>query len=428
MIIAGGQIYPSEKQDEILSKAEAQINKTLAEKTLFPQIVIAAIDKLGHEIEQGVFDKQISSLPVDDPLHYKNLAVKMLSREFLEYKLACELGSIPISHTEINAAETRIMPLGVLFHISAGNMDGLPAFTLAEGLLAGNINILKLPQADNGLSVEIIMKLTELQPKLADFIYVFDTPSSDIHAMKKMAQLANGIAVWGGDQATAAVRALAPVGTKLIEWGHKLSFAYISGYNDKTSELTALAKHIASTKQLLCSSCQIIYLDTKSESELEAFCKEFLPILEHEVGSRSPSSIGSRAHMALIKRTNFLESILADKPVPRLFKGKGCSLTIKTDSELELSDMMCNVLVKPLPRGKILPALRQKKNYLQTVGLICPRKDRTELSEIFARSGVTRITTAGAMSDYFIGEAHDGEYPLRRYTRIVNSELGMLEK
>lgn len=421
MIIAGGQIFPSEKQDEILSNAEEQINKTLGEKTLSPQTVIAAIDKLGREIEKGVFDKQINSLPVDDHTYYKNLAVEMLSREFLEYKLARELGS-PVADMGKNTIGTHIMPLGVLFHIAAGNMDGLPAFTLAEGLLAGNINILKLPQADNGLSVEIIMKLIELEPKLADFIYVFDTPSSDIHAMKKMAQLADGIAVWGGDQATAAVRALAPAGTKLIEWGHKLSFAYISGCKDKTNELTALAKHIASTKQLLCSSCQVIYLDTENEGDLEAFCKEFLPILEQEVSAHAPSSIGGRAHMALVNHTDYLESIINDKPTPKLFKGKACSLTIKTDSELELSDMMCNVLVKPLPRSKILSVLRRKKNYLQTVGLICPENDRKMLSDIFARSGVTRITTAGAMSDYFIGEAHDGEYPLRRYTRVVNNE------
>lgn len=117
-----------------------------------------------------------------------------------------------------------------------------------------------------------------------------------------------------------------------------------------------------------------------------------------------------------------LEDILGGASVPHVYKGKGCSLTIGTDSELELSDMMCNVLVKKLPRREILPVLRRKKNYLQTAGLVCADADRAELSELLARSGVTRITTSGAMSEYFAGEAHDGEYPLRRYTRIVNTE------
>ena len=45
--------------------------------------------------------------------------------------------------------ETR--PLGVLLHIAAGNAEGLPFFSVVEGLLAGNINILKLPGMDDGV-------------------------------------------------------------------------------------------------------------------------------------------------------------------------------------------------------------------------------------------------------------------------------------
>ncbi len=422
MIIARGKIYPSEEQDNILAEAEEQINQTLASEELRPETVISAIDRLGRDIERGLFDDRINALPVDDPAHYRAMAVEMLSRSFLEYKLETELGVSERGSAPVKSIGTSFMPLGVIFHIAAGNMDGLPAFSLAEGLLTGNVNILKLPQADNGLSVEIISKLTEYEPSLADFIYVFDTPSSDVHAMRKMAALSDGIAVWGGDEAVSAVRALAPVGAKLIEWGHKLSFAYISGYSDKESELAALAAHIALTKGLLCSSCQVIYLDTENDSALEMFCGEFLPILEREVGRRKPVSIGGRAHSSLLRYTDMLEGILGGAPLPRVYRGRGCSLTIRADSELELSDMMCNVLVKKLPRREILPVLRRKKNYLQTAGLICSAADRGELSDIFARSGVTRITTAGAMSEYFAGEAHDGEYPLRRYTRIVNKE------
>ena len=36
---------------------------------------------------------------------------------------------------------------------------------------------------------------------------------------------------------------------------------------------------------------------------------------------------------------------------------------------------------------------------------------------------MTRVTRAGSMSAAFPGEAHDGEYPLRRYVRVVDVEL-----
>ena len=56
------------------------------------------------------------------------------------------------------------------------------------------------------------------------------------------------------------MRKLAPPGCKLIEWGHRLSFAYLSGWEGM--DLFPLADHIVRTGGLLCSSCQVIYLDT----------------------------------------------------------------------------------------------------------------------------------------------------------------------
>lgn len=424
MILAQGKLYSSKEQDRILSEMERNINRTLSEPPLKAQTVISAVDSLGRDIGEGKYDDIISNLPVDDPQRYKALAAQMLSREYLELKLKTELGlgSLDMGKAYTTGeVYTSIFPLGVIFHIAAGNMDGLPAFSIAEGLLTGNINILKLPQADNGLSTEIIGKLIEYEPALADYIYVFDTPSTDIHAMAKMAEMADGIAVWGGDEATAAVRRLAPSGAKLIEWGHKLGFAYISGEYD-SEELKGLAEHIVSTKQLLCSSCQVIYIDTESDNELNNFCDVFLPVLEKAATGHSAVSIGGRAHRTLLDYTDMLEGFLEGGALKEqgLYKGKGCSLKVCNDSELELSPMMCNVLVKKLPRENIVSVLRRKKGYLQTAGLLCGEKDREALSGILARCGITRITGLGDMSEFFAGEGHDGEYPLRRYVRVVN--------
>ena len=42
------------------------------------------------------------------------------------------------------------------------------------------------------------------------------------------------------------------------------------------------------------------------------------------------------------------------------------------------------------------------------------------LLPLLARAGVNRITAPGRMSAPLPGEAHDGEYPLRRYLRAVD--------
>ena len=425
MIIAKGRLFETKEQDKILATLEEEINITLATKALAPETVINAVDKLCDKVKNGDFDELIASLPIDGAEHYKQIALKMLSRESIEYKLKTELGEDFFTSFETSPPHgmkklgVRACPLGVLLHIAAGNVDGLPAFSLAEGLLTGNINILKLPQADNDLSVRIIAELIKLEPQLADFIYVFDTPSSDIAAMQKMAQLCDGIVLWGGEVASAAVRKLAPAGVKLIEWGHKLSFAYISGFENKEEELTALAEHIVTTKGLLCSSCQVIYIDTDSYEKVEAFCDEFFPYLRSAAEKHISPGIDARAEISLREYTSKLETLITGQQ-PEKYTSPLCALVPKQDSALELSDMFSSVLVKPLPQSDIVNVLRKSKGYLQTAGLICDSEKRAQLTDILCCCGLVRIMRAGEMSEAFCGEAHDGEYPLRRYVRMVN--------
>ena len=266
MILFDGKIYESIEQNRLLEELRQKIPSILQREPLSPEIIIDAVDQLRTDTLAGKFDDLLADLPQDMVETYKKQAVTLLSREHLWMKVRTELGNTDEYVTErlegFSQIRVKKVPLGVIFHIAAGNMDFLPAYSLAEGLLTGNINILKLPSADNGLSLKLIMQFIEYQPLLKDYIYVFDTASSDIQGMRQMANLCNAISVWGSDMAIEAVRGLAPTGVKLIEWGQKLGFCYVS-HPEKTatiaSDLTGLAKHIAFTKQLLCSSCQVIY-------------------------------------------------------------------------------------------------------------------------------------------------------------------------
>ena len=266
MILYDGKTYESSEQDRLLTDLEKRIPEILGKKQLSPEVVIEAVECLKNDLLAGRFDELLESFPADVVDTYKKQAAALLSKEHLHKKLETELGDTVEYTTDyikgFNQIRVRKMPLGVLFHIAAGNMDFLPAYSLAEGLMTGNINILKLPSADNGLSLKLIMQLIEYRPDLKDYIYVFDTSSSDIQGMRKMAELSNAISVWGSDMAIAAVRGLAPTGVKIIEWGQKLGFCYITRLDEVENadkQLEGLAKHIAATKQPLCSSCQVIY-------------------------------------------------------------------------------------------------------------------------------------------------------------------------
>lgn len=430
MILFDGKIYESSEQDRLLSELENKIPEILTQKQLSPEVIVEAVECLREDLLKGKFDELLESFPSDVVATYKAQAEVLLSKEHLHKKLETELGDTSEYVTDyikgFQQIRVKRMPLGVLFHIAAGNMDFLPAYSLAEGLMTGNINILKLPSADNGLSLKLIMQIIEYRPELKDYIYVFDTSSSDIQGMRKMAELSNAISVWGSDMAIEAVRGLAPTGAKIIEWGQKLGFCYVTKLDeveDADKELEGLANHIATTKQLLCSSCQVIYVDTKDMNELKSFAERFLPVMEAAANGNKTQEIGVRARDTLVSYTQRLKGYLGqEEKHDNVLRGRSCSLILSEDSTLELSPMMCNVLIKPLPRENVGKVLYQSRYHLQTAGLICPKEDRKSLAELFTQTGIIRVTKPADMSAYFPGESHDGEYALNRYTRVVNVE------
>ena len=418
MIFSKGTILPDEQLSQVLEHLEEDLIAVRSQAPLAPRVVIDACQRLLERLDRGELDGLIAQYATPQLLSALEQYRHLLRPESLAYKLSVETGGL-ISGADRPFGRTAAVPLGTLLHITAGNLDGLPAFSVVEGLLTGNVNLLKLPSGDSGLSLALLKLLTDTEPELAPYIYTFSIPSSDKVSLQVLANLADGIVTWGGDEAIRAMRAMAPAGCKLIEWGHRLSFAYLSG-EGREEELEALAGHIIQTGGLLCSSCQVIYLDTADLDYARRFCQSFLPILE-QAAARGHQTPGQAA-MATLHGYEHRLALAAAGSCAEVFQGRGCSVTLCPDRALELSPLHGNVLVKCLPRNELAAALFPQRGRLQTVGLLCPPQDREELCSLLARAGVTRITTAAHMSEPFLGECHDGEYPLRRYLRLVDAE------
>ena len=234
----------------------------------------------------------------------------------------------------------------------------------------------------------------------------------------QLADIADAVVVWGGDEAVKAVRTMADTKTQIISWGHKLSFAYATA-ESTDEDLRALAKHICITKQVLCNSCQGICVDTEDATVVMEMGQRFLRILEEVSRDFPKESIGVRGKVSLSLYNEELESRNTGKKVLR---GDGVSVIVSFDEQLELSFMFRNCWIKPLQRTHIIKALKGYKGHLQTVGLLCGDDDREKLADLFVKAGVTHVTRAGRMAHATLGTAHDGEYPLRRYTRVAEVE------
>ena len=238
MIFANGTLLPDTERKTVLDGLETQLNAVRAAPPLEAETVIRAVDALGKRLEAGEFAPLLARfLPAGVGL---DQLLPLLRREALEAKLAAELGPEPFRPVKLAKTTARALPLGVLFHIAPGNMPGLPVYTALEGLLTGNINLIKLPHGDKGLSLAAFQLLAEQEPRLAPYLYAFDLSSGQREELDALAALADGLVAWGGDGAIEAARTLAGPGCKLIEWGHRLSFAYVSGFENRAEELSAL--------------------------------------------------------------------------------------------------------------------------------------------------------------------------------------------
>lgn len=428
MNLVNGEILNANDCEAVLENLEQRVLHTLEKERIEPQIVIAACDKLVSHMDETEYLKTMAALGIHESLgrSYLKEARQLFSGESLRHRMNVELGesygkvkTFTPPYRDYSVTE-KIAPLGVLLHVAAGNADGLPAFSVLEGLLTGNINILKLPAAEGGISVRLLLELIHAEPKLAEYIYVFDYSSKDILHIQKLISAADAVVVWGGKEAVSALRRIVPVNVKMIEWGHKISFAYVTEQGITDKGLYGLAKNITETAQLLCSSLQGIFVDTNDMDTVYAFCERFLPILEETVSqSLQNIGIGIKSQVALKLYNEELEEMYRKSKV---FRGKNCSLVAYPDKILDTAIQFGNAWVRPLPHSKLLSFLRPYKNYLQTAGLLCGEPEQENLSQLLFKTGVVRICPGENMSTTFCGAPHDGEYSLRRYTKIVNME------
>lgn len=351
-----------------------------------------------------------------------------LSRGALTRKLRRELGgTAPQRLNRPDAKETVYeawAPVGLVAHIAPGNAATVAPLSLIEGLLAGNVNVLKTSSSDTFLAQHLLAELAAQDPTgtLAERIIVLRFPSSRQEWLRLMCAPADAVAVWGGEGAVEGVAAHVPAGCRLVEWGHKISFAYLTrdAWADGAT-LTALAEDVCRFEQQACSSPQVVYLDTDTADTdaLHAFAERLAAALAAQPAPAEADL--DPAEYAELTTTEHLARLEEHLGLTRVLAAPDGTWRVMADTRpaLTASPLHRSVWVKPLPRKDLMGTLRPMRRYLQTAGIAGSRTDTAELSGLVLAAGATRVTPVGAMTAGYAGEPHDGVYALQRYSRRV---------
>lgn len=397
---------------------EALLN---AAETVSQRLLAGDVPDLTEALTEHGSDEKSARATVAGLAHY-------FSREALKTKLTRELGTCSPSSVQpflaVDSVHEAWAPLGVLVHIAAGNVPQVTPQTALEGLLTGNINLVKMSGSDGPFGMMLLKELVDADStgQLAPFVYAFPLSSKRGDLLRALLSQADGIVAWGGEDALTSIREMAPKTARLVEWGHKLSFAYVtpSGALDP-AKLTGLAQDICENEQLACSSPQCVFLDTESADELTAFAHRLAAALRSvsDATPRVEPGTHERAEVTAVTEVAIAEEALG---LTRVLQAEDQSFRILVDygRGLSPSPLYRTVWLKALPRKEILEVLRPMRAYLQTVGLACAQSEAKPLGLRLLTAGASRIRRPGKMTRSYSGGAHDGVYALPRYARRVN--------
>lgn len=425
-------IRTEREKESCLNGISDNILETLAREALDIRRVINSLDKLGKYIvkhEEFLLPELMElGFSKEEAIQIKADSISVLSADELFKKVKRELGEFPFEINRLSTREEEFegwMPTGVLGHVTSSNDAMLPFFSSVEGILTGNINIIKTATGAHKVAMAMVEKLCEIDQTLCPYFYVFPLSSKDEDLLKAMFALCNTIAVWGSDNATSGVRKLAPTGVKIVEWGNRISFAYFTKKGYSKESLKGLATDVCINDQQACSAPQLVYYETDSKEELLEFAKELMSVLQ-EVSRTYPLHPVSQAEQAELTtqiQLCYLDELMGEA---KLFDGEGCRVFVKFDSELCASPLYRTVIVKAIKRNDLIASIRPFRSYLQSVGLSCGRDEISTLTNLLLSGGVNRITEPGLMMSGYTGEPHDGVYALTHYLKrvsLINSNL-----
>lgn len=415
MYLINGQL----SADIDLDQALVQLHQTLPQSLRTPLDSATVLAAAAHFAQQ--LQSAMPALPLDD--EQRQALINFCQPQALQYKLERELGEQADSLRRIDYRQAhfeRWCPLGLVVHITPGNAPLLACCAMIESLLAGNVNWLRPSSSDQGLTAQLLHALVHSDPsgRLRHYVAVLPVATAQI---AQLCQSANGVSAWGGETALRAIREQLPPGCRWIDWGHRISFAYLTPDAASPQSLEALVDEVCRLDQQACSSPQWLLVDSDDPAVLEAIgadlAEAFARRAEHWPALlptvEEASEISTQAMMARL-------SLSFSTVTGRVWSAPGWRVIWTHDQVLAPSPLFRTLRLKPLPRQQLTEHLLPWRNVLQSCALICDEAQIGELARELIDAGVSRIAPVRAIHDGYSGEPHDGVYALQRLSRRVS--------
>jgi len=308
----------------------------------------------------------------------------------------------------------------LLVHVWAGNVPGLPLWSLISGLLVKAGNIGKVSSAEPLFAGWFAGLLAEIEPQLADCLAVVWWRGGDEARERALLERADAVLAYGGNEALADIRTRVPVTARYLPHGHKIGVGLVSRAALDARRAWPVAHRaaydIARYDQQGCYSPQLIFVERGGKVPP----REFAGYLAHELAAferkfpRRELTIEEAGGVAAWRHAE--EAKIFTEPDRELLGDPAGAWSVaysETADDLAPSGLnrtvrLCAVDALDDAVHRIAPF----RPFLQTVGIAAPPAELYRLGGLLGAAGVTRICALGQMSAPEAGWHHDGRFNL----------------
>ena len=443
-----GKLYQTEK----ISEAEVK-DIVVRAKELKKEVASLSVDTI-----IDIFDK-LSNAWLDEDYPYRKEALEFLpprigfSKEMIAegIKTMCSLLSRDGMLTRLNAdlgdknylnnwtynhhfrGYIKTEPLGIVTHVSAGNVFVGGVDSLIQGLVSKNVNIMKMSTVDPVFPVLFAKSLRDfdhtgiLHKAMALINWKGGTDSIE----NILKQECDAIVAYGGADTIRSYRKNLGLHCKLIEYGPKYSFVLVDqdelmrkGIKESAR---LIAKDVIMWEQSACSSPHTVYVETP---ELAKKMMTEIGLALDRWAEEIPQGIVYDDEAVEITKVRELAKVNKASGNEDYYFCKNSLSTVvyQESTEFQISCHNRTIFVKPVQTlEEVINIVEPMGQFIQTVSILANDERAKSLSRELALLGADRFVEIGRMAARKHGTPHDGSKGIAELVRWVSLGRNKLE-
>lgn len=325
-------------------------------------------------------------------------------------------------------AKMKAFPIGIITHVTAGNVFLSAIDSLVMGLITKNLNIVKLSSSNQDFPMFLAQELRAFDVKkvVANKFAMLTWKGGDEQIENIIKSHSQLIIAWGGEEMIRSYRQNLPLKTKLLEMGPKFSFQVITlkGLEGKCLDKVAqqIVADILPWNQRACSAPQNLFVQEGVDT------KALLQAIE-KVLELSPRRDGTQRDEFVEIHKEYYRSLYSSLMGKGDFVAGEDYLVHLEENEFPRPSALNRTLI--VKRFKNVQDLSQKLKsidyYLQTCSYIFSDDEKSQALDILSWSGVKRFTPVGTSSLGMNGTPHDGRFVLADLVHFVVDETQIVD-